>query len=106
MGWFMVHLTIRSAISHEPLAMDTSHYKSLELFLIQHLYAELACLIELAAGVAAGDEVARLLAHRADDAGAEPRQRGRGFLARHRGQRSGQDERFSGERAALVGRLG
>ena len=40
------------------------HYKLLKRRLIEHLDAELACLLQLAAGVGSGDDRARLLAHR------------------------------------------
>ena len=83
------------------------HYKSQKRLLIQRFDAELAGLLELAAGVGAGNQIRRFLADRPGDLRAQPLERFGGLLARHRRQRAGQHEHLAGQRPGLlVGRLG
>src|SRR5262245_14859673 len=73
------------------------HYKLLKRRLIEHLDAELARLLQLAAGVGSGHHRARLLAHRSRHPGTKRFERCRRVLTRHRRQRTGEDEGLASE---------
>src|SRR3954463_740536 len=79
-------------------------YKLAELLLIHGFDAELFGLLEFGSGVAAEHHIAGLLAHRARHPGAQPFERRRRVLARHRRQRSGQHERLAGQWSGLIAR--
>src|SRR5262249_35201098 len=85
--------TGNTALVTLPNGMD----QVLELFFVEHRDAELACAVELAARVGAGDHVVRLLRHAAGDLAAVLFDQLLGVVARHLWQGSGEDKRKAGE---------
>src|SRR5262245_8207436 len=81
-----------------------SHYKVAKLFLVQDLDAESPGLLQFAAGITASDEVVGFLAHRPRHFGAQTLERLGGLLARHRHQRSGEDDGLAGQRSGRLDR--
>src|SRR3954471_11705572 len=67
----------------------------LQLFFADHLYAKAACLVELRAGIGAGDHIVGLLRHRRCHVVPERFERLAGLVAREARERAGQDERLT-----------
>src|SRR5439155_8478897 len=74
-----------------------------ELRLVDDLYAQRLCLLEFAAGLRAGDDRVRLLAHAAGHPTTGRFDQLGGLAPRERGQRAGQHVGLALERAARLG---